>query len=303
MHRISHMTNQVLNAFSRRPPAAAAAAAVRINSETAAVPSSAAGTPRTPCNDRLRGLRNQLDAEREAHDLAAGTDDVQMSTDDAATSQSGDVTGAAIDGEDDDDDDAMDWEECMQEMQAAAAKATAATPAGPQADCLVVLDTNVLIGELALVRQIMQEQRRASEAVVQRQRIQLLVPYVVLKELDGLKAQRNTATGRQAQSAIRLVHDALKSADWRLQAERPRDERDDDDDNSRSPAAADETNDDRILQCAVRAQRQRVARKENVCLLSDDVNFRNFAMLHDVQTMSTAEWRRSEAGNRGAVAE
>lgn len=286
MQTISKMTNQVLSAFSRRQFKSVPADSSRskfqpINSETADIPSpnrsSIHRSPQTPCNNRLTQIRDQLTVARLTRDKAGGNDDVQMTDENENNGQ------AVASANDNVDDDVMDWEECLHQ--------TAGTViAGPIANRVVVLDTNVLIGDLALVRQIMNEQVRASDLVVSRQRIQLLVPYMVLKELDGIKMQRNEPKGRQAQNAIRLVHEAIKTGDWCLQAERP----------GNSRTSDNESNDDCILKCALQAQRDRVDNKGQVCLLSDDVNLRNFAILHDIPTMSTAEWRRNDAGARGS---
>lgn len=178
---------------------------------------------------------------------------------------------------DDDDDNAsvtddesspMDWDECIEQAGAAVGR-----PIGR----IVVIDTNVLISDLALVQRIVAAQRPDSP-----NRTQFAVPYIVLKELDGLKMRSRDGTGRQAQRAIKALHEAIKASDWRLQVERPAR-------TDRKPLLEITTNDDRILNCALELRGGEAVTAVHV--LSNDVNLRNFAMLHGLRSQSVEEFR------------
>lgn len=254
--------------------------------------------PRTPANNRLHELRQHL---KQLQDEQPHTtdDDVHM-----ASASDGKRT-AAFSDDDVDGSVPMDWDECIEQA--------APIVDGPDVvGRICVLDTNVLVHSMPLIAQIAAEQRRQQSLATAGNRIRFVVPYIVLTELDGLKSRRGrgggglgsgddtaNSTARRAQQAIRLVHTAIRDGDWRVQAERPLRP-------SGPPPMLEQirTNDDRILNCALQVRRDcgDDGATTTVCLLSNDVNLRSFALLHDLEALSVEEfgriWRQSDGRSK-----
>lgn len=269
-------------AKSMTAPFKSANTLINSSSSSHASPSDSSRNPRTPANNRLHALRQHLKQSQDEQQHTGG-DDVHMdsTSDEAALSEDDGVDGAVP----------MDWDECIEQ-----AGPIVNSPAVVGRIC--VLDTNVLVHSMPLIAQIAADQRRRQQQAATgtgtgNDRIRFVVPYIVLTELDGLKSRRgggdgHSSTARRAQQAIRLVHTAIRDGDWRVQAERPQ--------RPNGPPTMLEpirTNDDRILNCALQVRRDCGATgATTVCLLSDDVNLRNFALLHDLEALSAEELAR-----------
>lgn len=107
----------------------------------------------------------------------------------------------------------MDWDECLEASPTDTTTPTSSHPVdhGP----CIVIDTNVLISDLPLVQSLVGRTFDAESA-----RPLLMVPYVVLQELDSHKQRRVQPIAAQSQTAIKYIHECLKSKDARLKGER-----------------------------------------------------------------------------------
>lgn len=134
--------------------------------------------------------------------------------------------------------------------------------------CLFLIDTNFIISHLSIVKGLVNSHDR-SKALV-------LIPWVVIQELDGLKGasasygQANLA--QLARNAIKFIYDTLASGASGLRGQKMSETID-----------ATETGDDAILDCArYWSERQDV----RVVLLSNDKNLCSKFMIHGTQAIS-----------------
>lgn len=144
----------------------------------------------------------------------------------------------------------------------------------PQQDLIIVLDTNILLSHMGYVKKIVS---RGLEAV---SRPIVLIPWVVLQELDSLKKGRDLSgsVAHLAIPAISYIYNSLKSKENRLWGQ------------SMQQAAAStnglnaENNDDRVLQCCL--QYQSLYPGCTVILCTNDKNLCNKALLSGVKALS-----------------
>lgn len=109
----------------------------------------------------------------------------------------------------------MDWDECLAEDDVLSDETTVTSSQSlTKSGLFIVIDTNVLISDLPLVRSLVDANnfRRPDS-----QRPRLMIPYVVLQELDGQKQRKAQPIASQAQNAIKYIHERLKIKDKRLQ--------------------------------------------------------------------------------------
>ncbi|XP_076454677.1 uncharacterized protein LOC143289554 [Babylonia areolata] len=149
---------------------------------------------------------------------------------------------------------------------------TPLSPLGPTTKLVyVVVDTNIFIGELDTLKHL------RDMTLKDYGRPYLIIPWVVLQELDGLKM--SWAKSRRAQNAVRYIHSCLINLHPRVRGQTPA-EASEPVDNFRA-----QCNDDRILQCCLQCQRKHGG--SSVMLLTDDMNLENKAVVMGIRTFST----------------
>lgn len=138
---------------------------------------------------------------------------------------------------------------------------------------VLVLDTNILLSHLVYVKNIVSRGLGGVGSLV------VLVPWVVLQELDSLKKGRQTGcVAHKAIPAISFIYDSLKNKESRLWGQ------------SMQQAAESENglnaqnNDDRVLQCCL--QYQQLYPESAVVLCTDDKNLCSKALLSGVTAFS-----------------
>lgn len=137
----------------------------------------------------------------------------------------------------------------------------------------LIVDTNVFISDLTLCERLPTSYFPKTRAYPQ-----IVVPYVVIQELDKLKMHRsNESLASKAQSAISVLNQKLvkgKSSGFVGQSTME----------DATTLIEVENADDRILNCAL--QKQKLG---NVVLLSNDINLRNKAIVNSVDAFSTRQ--------------
>ncbi|GBB93655.1 hypothetical protein RclHR1_22040002 [Rhizophagus clarus] len=137
---------------------------------------------------------------------------------------------------------------------------------------VVVVDTNFLISHLAFLKTLIFDHAK-------KHKILIIIPWIVLQELDGLKsAWKNKPSSSQhevgnlAQTAIKFLHSCFINKEEGLRGQKI-DER----------IEMTENNDDKILDCCRYFQ---MVSQCPIVLLSNDKNLCVKAMIHDVITAS-----------------
>ncbi|XP_072534845.1 transcriptional protein SWT1 [Salminus brasiliensis] len=145
-----------------------------------------------------------------------------------------------------------------------------------QQDIFIVLDTNVLLSHLEFVKKIRSHGLGALGFPT------LLVPWVVLQELDALKSGKlSQDVEYKARPAVHYIYSCLKNQEPRLwgqsmqQASQV----------SRGPGVM--NNDDRVLQCCL--QYQTLYPEGTLILCSNDKNLCSKALLSGVKALSKAD--------------
>ena len=131
---------------------------------------------------------------------------------------------------------------------------------------------------------------------------QILIPWIVFQELDGIKCSPNNAQ-KKAQSAIKFLNEQLKLPNSLIKGE-PASEaaiKGEASDNYNLLSII-ESNDDQILQCCIRLVRQlkqstistNISKNERqlnkVILISNDQNLQNKALVHQIDSLSMEEF-------------
>ena len=160
-----------------------------------------------------------------------------------------------------------------------AATRTTFAVSGAPGGCIVP-DTNVFISALCVLERIC-----ADAAQWQPRRIEIVVPWMVIHELDGLKGSESREVASAAREAVRFIEAAFASKTLSVRGQQP--------DESVDAHSNDEylghVADDKILRCALYFHRQHMP----VLLLSDDRNLRVKSMVHSVRASSTARFSMS----------
>ncbi|XP_028260224.1 transcriptional protein SWT1 isoform X2 [Parambassis ranga] len=147
----------------------------------------------------------------------------------------------------------------------------------PQQDPIIVLDTNILLSHLDYVKKIRSHGLRGLCHPV------VLIPWVVLQELDSLKRGRGLpgSVAHLAIPAISYIYNSLKSREPRFWGQ------------SMQQAAEScnglnaENNDDRVLQCCL--QYQCLYPESALILCTNDKNLCNKALLSGVNALSKSD--------------
>lgn len=159
----------------------------------------------------------------------------------------------------------------------------------------IIVDTNVLLARRELI-----ESLAAAQQVHENDGLTLIVPWVVVQELDAMKNDASATLHVPARDAIQFLHDALARRDGRFRGQRV---------NefhayavvgsalglhvcvcfSEGILNSKQDNDDRVLDCCL--YYQQLGAGTQLVLLSDDRNLCVKAMVHGVLTVSA--WRGS----------
>ncbi|XP_062857209.1 transcriptional protein SWT1 isoform X2 [Trichomycterus rosablanca] len=153
-----------------------------------------------------------------------------------------------------------------------------------QRDVLIVLDTNVLLSHLDFVKKIRSHGLGALGFP------KLLVPWVVLQELDSLKSGKlSKDVERKARPAVDYIYNCLKNQEPRLLGQSMQ---------LASQAAYGlntANNDDRVLQCCL--QYQKLYPDGALILCTNDKNLCSKALLSGVKTLSKADLQQQAEVN------
>ncbi|XP_065601743.1 transcriptional protein SWT1 [Cyrtonyx montezumae] len=137
---------------------------------------------------------------------------------------------------------------------------------------LVVIDTNVMISHLEFVKSL------KSEDIPGIGKLALIIPWVVLQELDNLKKGKVLLHVRQkAIPAVQFIYTCLKNQDSKLWGQSMQLA------SQKIYGLSDENNDDRVLQCCM--QYQSLFPQAVVVLCTDDKNLCNKAIVCEVKAL------------------
>ncbi|KAI1236574.1 hypothetical protein IHE44_0014827 [Lamprotornis superbus] len=141
---------------------------------------------------------------------------------------------------------------------------------------LVVIDTNIMISHLEFVRSL------KSEDIPGVDRLALIIPWVVLQELDNLKKGKMLQHVRdKAIPAVQFIYKCLKNQDCKLWGQSMQLA------SQKMYGLSDENNDDRVLQCCL--QYQKFFPQALVILCTDDKNLCNKAIVSEVKAFCKAD--------------
>ncbi|KAJ6648869.1 Transcriptional protein SWT1 [Pseudolycoriella hygida] len=219
--------------------------------------------PKTPSQDRLSRLRNSLNSQNEKKPPNDDTshDAVKLfKFEFGFLSNERNVPPAAAN-----EMEAMDWESC--EVFERVEKNSCNKLVSPY----VIPDTNVFLDDLSCIKETI---HRADT------KYNVLVPFVVLQELDKLKMRQvDQRISSLASTAIKFIYNELKSKKDRLQGQKATED---------SVHLIEVTNgDDRILNCCLQLSHQ----SREIILITNDTNLSNKAIASDVKTMTCKEYR------------
>ncbi|KFV11861.1 Transcriptional protein SWT1 [Tauraco erythrolophus] len=141
---------------------------------------------------------------------------------------------------------------------------------------LVVIDTNIMISHLEFVKSL------KSEDIPGVARLALIIPWVVLQELDHLKKGKVLQHVREKSiPAVQFIYTCLKNQDSKLWGQSMQLA------SQKMYGLSDENNDDRVLQCCL--QYQNLFPQAVVILCTDDKNLCNKAIVSEVKAFSKAD--------------
>ncbi|KAM6456552.1 transcriptional protein SWT1 isoform 1-T1 [Liasis olivaceus] len=143
-------------------------------------------------------------------------------------------------------------------------------------DTLIVIDTNIMISHLEFIKYL----KNADIPGIGR--FLLLIPWVVLQELDNLKRGKILANvGQKAIPAVHFIYTCLKNQDPKLWGQSMQLA------SQKTQGFSTENNDDRVLQCCL--QYQNLYPQAEVILLTDDKNLCNKALVSEIKAYSKAD--------------
>ncbi|XP_036438238.1 transcriptional protein SWT1 isoform X2 [Colossoma macropomum] len=153
-------------------------------------------------------------------------------------------------------------------------------------DLLIVLDTNVLLSHLDFVKKMRSHGLGALGFPT------LLVPWVVLQELDSLKSGKlSREVEHKARPAVHYIYSCLKSQEPRLWGQSMQQA------SQASCGLGVVNNDDRVLQCCL--QYQMLYPEGTLILCTNDKNLCSKALLSGVNALSKADLVEQAEGNPG----
>ncbi|XP_032082258.1 transcriptional protein SWT1 isoform X1 [Thamnophis elegans] len=141
---------------------------------------------------------------------------------------------------------------------------------------LIVIDTNIMISHLTFIKSL----KNANIPGIGR--FLLLIPWVVLQELDNLKRGKILANvSQKAIPAVHFIYTCLKNQDPKLWGQSMQLA------SQKTQSFSTENNDDRVLQCCL--QYQNLCPQAEVILLTDDKNLCNKALVSEIKAYSKAD--------------
>ncbi|XP_070797061.1 transcriptional protein SWT1 isoform X2 [Pituophis catenifer annectens] len=142
---------------------------------------------------------------------------------------------------------------------------------------LIVIDTNIMISHLTFIQSL----KNANIPGIGR--FLLLIPWVVLQELDNLKRGKILANVRQkAIPAVHFIYTCLKNQDPKLWGQSMQLA------SQKTQSFSTENNDDRVLQCCL--QYQNLYPQAEVILLTDDKNLCNKALVSEIKAYGKTDF-------------
>ncbi|KAG7155906.1 transcriptional protein SWT1-like [Homarus americanus] len=131
----------------------------------------------------------------------------------------------------------------------------------------IVVDTNILIQDIGFLESLKSKEIAKKEVVI-------VIPYTALKEMDGLK--KNASIGKASQAAICWCNSHFENNDPRVQGQSY--------DNYLKTLAHSQhpSGDDLIRDCCLLLKKESL----DVCLLTNDVNLRNKALMSAITAVS-----------------
>mmetsp|Transcript_24492 Transcript_24492/g.68114 ORF Transcript_24492/g.68114 Transcript_24492/m.68114 type:complete len:789 (-) Transcript_24492:546-2912(-) len=201
--------------------------------------------------------------------------------------------------------------------RSAGAEASHAVECLPHPLLHVVVDTNVLLTDFACIDFIRRHTLVAGPGGGAATYVTVLVPWIVICELDGLKkGNKDTDQGEEgwksgigalARKAINTLHAAVSSGSRFLVGQPVKEFREAAQQHKMDPGSCHRaTNDDRVLQCCL--HRQSMLEEENarlpapqgecptVLLLSNDTNLCNKAIVNGIKACSSFKLRKGKEG-------
>ncbi|KAK4876931.1 hypothetical protein RN001_009437 [Aquatica leii] len=139
-------------------------------------------------------------------------------------------------------------------------------------DIYVVVDTNIFISHLDVIGKVLGIKVNGVAAPI------ILIPWIVIQELDFLKESRtDSKLKRKSQSAIHFINDKLSKKHPQVKGQSVRD--------AAKQNFSSKNADDSILHCCL----QIIGKQNRAMLLSNDINLRNKAIIHNVDAYSHTE--------------
>ncbi|KAI9251970.1 PIN domain-containing protein [Sporodiniella umbellata] len=141
---------------------------------------------------------------------------------------------------------------------------------------IAIVDTNFLISNLAYLRTLLEAAEKNPGSLL------ILIPWVVIRELDGLKGRRSSLSSESvdtlARKAMKFLETQLQEKSKYLKGQKLHETRID-----RSLQDPKLKGDDLILDCCIYFQS---ITHQNIYLLSNDRNLCIKVMIHDIQSLS-----------------
>nr|XP_034977224.1 transcriptional protein SWT1 isoform X1 [Zootoca vivipara]XP_034977225.1 transcriptional protein SWT1 isoform X1 [Zootoca vivipara]XP_034977226.1 transcriptional protein SWT1 isoform X1 [Zootoca vivipara]XP_034977227.1 transcriptional protein SWT1 isoform X1 [Zootoca vivipara] len=142
---------------------------------------------------------------------------------------------------------------------------------------LIVIDTNIMISHLEFIKSL------KNTDIPGVGRFVLVIPWVVLQELDNLKRGKILAkVGQKAIPAVHFIYTCLKNQDPRLWGQSMQLA------SQQTRSFCVENNDDRVLQCCL--QYQNLFPQAEIVLMTDDKNLCSKALVSEVKALSKADF-------------
>ncbi|XP_064395468.1 transcriptional protein SWT1-like isoform X2 [Halichondria panicea] len=138
----------------------------------------------------------------------------------------------------------------------------------------LVLDTNILISHLGFLREL------KDYAIKNVGRPVLVVPWVVMQELDALKTRSSSRLAGKARDAIRFLNDSFSAEHPRIRGQTMEEV------HTELNNIAISNNDDRILHCCLLYQEKVKVHGGVVVLFSNDVQLCSKAMVNQVKALN-----------------
>ncbi|XP_031628221.1 transcriptional protein SWT1 [Contarinia nasturtii] len=128
----------------------------------------------------------------------------------------------------------------------------------------VIPDTNVFLDSLQPIKRI-----------IEKDQYSVLIPFVVLQELDQMKHKTNKLLRIKSSNAIRYIYNMLKMKNYRLQGQKATEDND--------HIIEVKSPDDKILNCCLQLKNQ----SKEIILLTNDINLSNKALVNGIETITS----------------